>query len=186
MALNNRLARFGHLSYDGLDRLFGARVDPWHFDSSAYEQARFAKMLALVQSVPHARILEAGCAEGHFTQRLLTISDDVTAIDLSAVAIERAKLRAPGASFLNVKLEDMPAGPERFDVIVCGEMLYYLDDVAAIVPKLRQLGRYLVTSTLYPSAWQIHAGLAQCTLRKQVFHASPRELRAASIRLWEL
>lgn len=186
MAWQQRLARVGHASYGELRRTFRERVDPWHFETSPYEQGRFAKMLALVQSVPHARILEVGCAEGHFTERLLTVSGSVTAIDLSAEAIERARVRAPGASFLTVRAEDLPAPPERYDLIVCAEMLYYVEDLALVLAKLRRIGTYLVTSTCYPSALTIHRGLASCTLLRKVFHGRARELRATSIRLWEL
>jgi 2-polyprenyl-3-methyl-5-hydroxy-6-metoxy-1,4-benzoquinol methylase len=181
-----RLLRVRHATYDGLTRTLREKVDPWHFDTSRYEQARFVKTLALARSVPHARILELGCAEGHFTQQLLTIADSVTAVDLSAAAIERARLRAPTATFLAMRAEDVPLPEEPYDLIVCAEMLYYLEDVPAFVPRLRALGRYLLTSTIYPSALRIHAELQGCRPLKSVLHTSLRERRATSIRVWEL
>jgi 2-polyprenyl-3-methyl-5-hydroxy-6-metoxy-1,4-benzoquinol methylase len=175
-----------HLTYAGLERLFQKQADPWHFASSLYERNRFAKMLKLMHCVPHARILEVGCAEGHFTQHLLRLSSAVTAIDLSAEAIERAKCRAPGAQFFTSTLEDFRVENERYDVVVCGEMLYYVDDIDAAVNKLRQLGRYLVTSTCFPSALRINAKLARYRLLDRVIHVRVREFKATSIRLWEL
>ena len=181
-----RLLLSRHASYERLEEILRDRVDPWHFDTSRYEQARFAKMLSLVQTVPHERILDVGCAEGHFTQALLTVCPSVTAIDLSAAAVERAQERAPGASFLITKLEDLTIPEQPYDIIVCGEMLYYLEDVAALVPKLRRLGPYLLTSTCYPSALRIHSELGNYKLLQSVFHMSLRECRATSIRLWGL
>jgi 2-polyprenyl-3-methyl-5-hydroxy-6-metoxy-1,4-benzoquinol methylase len=181
-----RLLRYRHATYEGLQRTLRETVDPWHFDTSRYEQARFAKTLSLAQAVPHDRVLELGCAEGHFTRSLLTIASSVTAVDLSPAAIERARLRAPDATFLTMKAEDVPVPHEAYDLIVCAEMLYYLEDVPAFVPTLRRLGRYLLTSTIYPSALRIHGELHGCRLLKSTLHASLREMRLTSIRLWEL
>jgi 2-polyprenyl-3-methyl-5-hydroxy-6-metoxy-1,4-benzoquinol methylase len=184
--LGQRLARLGHASYDGLERLFRERTDPWHFTESDYEQARFAKMLAMVRTVPHRRILEAGCAEGHFTELLLGVADTVTAIDLSADAIARARERAPAARILQSKLEDLPLPCEPYDLVVCGEMLYYVADLKLVLGKLRGLGRYLLTCTCYPAALPIDRQLATYTQLGSVLHLGLRELRASSIRLWQL
>jgi 2-polyprenyl-3-methyl-5-hydroxy-6-metoxy-1,4-benzoquinol methylase len=178
-----------HLTYAGLERIFQNGIDPWHYERSLYEQMRFAKLLALVRTVPHARVLEVGCAEGHFTERLLTISRSVTAIDLSSEAIARARVRAPGARFLTLNVEEMPVTEERYDVIICAEMLYYVECIEALIAKLRQIGTHLITSTCYPSALRIDAQLASCrslTLKKRIFFVRVRELKATSLRLWEL
>jgi 2-polyprenyl-3-methyl-5-hydroxy-6-metoxy-1,4-benzoquinol methylase len=181
-----RFLHYRHATYEGLQRTLRETVDPWHFNTSRYEQVRFDKTLTLAQTAPHARILELGCAEGHFTQRLVTIADAVTAADLSAAAIERARLRAPEATFLVMKAEDVPLPEEPYDLIVCAEMLYYVEDVPALVHRLRRLGRYLLTSTIYPSALRIHHELHGCRPLRSMLHTSLREMRATSIRLWEL
>jgi len=64
-------------------------------------------------------------------------------------------------------------------------MLYYVEDLALVLAKLRRLGKYLVTSTCYTSALAIHRGLASCKLLRRVFHGRAREVRAKSIRLWK-
>lgn len=173
-------------TYERLDQRFREQSDPWGFERSPYEGERFEKMLALLGSIPHERVLEAGCAEGHFTQRLVTLSPDVTAIDVSAEAIRRARARAPQARYLHVKLEELPAPRRPYDVIVCGEMLYYLPDLSGLLPRLRRIGRYLLTSTSYHSALRVHAQLSDCRLLQRTVLASLRELKAGSIRLWEL
>lgn len=181
-----RLTFRRHNSYAGLARLFRNRVDPWHFASSPYERRRFAAMLHFVRAVPHARILEVGCAEGHFTEQLVRLSGDVTAIDLSPDAIARARERAPQARFLTCTIEELPPPTEPYDVIVCGEMLYYLEDIDATIAQLRQMGVYLVTSTCYPSAPRIHAKLATCDLVQTRRIARVRQLKAAALGLWKL
>ena len=52
-----------------MDRQFGRHPDPFNYEGSQYERMRFEVMEdAVGGSFPKA--LEAGCAEGHFTQRL--------------------------------------------------------------------------------------------------------------------
>jgi len=174
-----------HLTPTSLERQFLLSEDPWHFATSSYERRRFAIMLALVQSVPHARILEVGCAEGHFTQHLLRLGE-VTAIDLSPTALARARQRAPGATYLCLRLEDLPAVEARYDVIVCGEVLYYVADLDATLTLLERRGRYLVASNCYPSALRIDWALRRYPRLAWRFLVRPLELKAASIGLWEL
>lgn len=136
-------------AYDALDELFKSGEDPWHFSTDNYETARFDKILEVVQRVPHASILDVGCAEGHLTRRLCGVADQVTAIDVSPTAVERARRAAPEAQVLQGRLEDMEFD-RRFDLVVCSETVYYVSDVEAALRRLNSLGDFvLVTYTLY-------------------------------------
>ena len=66
-----------------LERLFRERPDPRDFLTDPYEQARLTHLGGIVQRVPHASILEIGCAEGIFTAWLTTIAEHVVALDVS-------------------------------------------------------------------------------------------------------
>jgi SAM-dependent methyltransferase len=184
VALERRgLAR--HLTPAGLEQQFLLSEDPWHFATSAYERRRFALMLTLVQSVPHTRILEVGCAEGHFTQHLLRLGE-VTAIDLSPTALARARRRAPGATYLCLRLEELPTAGPRYDAIVCGEVLYYVADLDAALTILERRGHYLVASNCYPSALRIDRALLRYQRLQRRLLVRPLELKAASLGVWEL
>lgn len=129
--------------YDELEKV-NEKADPWATEHP-YNKKTFEDLLALIKLVPHASILEIGCAQGAFTKRLLEISDDVTGIDVSESAINQAKQRAPKAKFEVSTLEDF--NPQKqYDVIIGAEVLYYIKDRKKAIEKLQKLGKYLVTS----------------------------------------
>lgn len=119
-------------------------TDPWTKDATYYAQSN-QHILDLVNMVPHDSILDVGCASGEITKLLTTISNDVTGIDVSKSAIERAKKNVPQAKFEVASLEDFQT-TKKYDVIVCAEILCYILDRKQALQKLKQLGKYLVTS----------------------------------------
>jgi len=111
-----------------MNRQFGRGEDPFAYATTSYEQARLSAMESSLLGRRYRSALEAGCAEGHFTGRLVRIAEHVTAVDISPVALERARRRAPGAHFVEADLLSWapPAGT-RYEAIVLGDVLYYLD-----------------------------------------------------------
>ncbi len=110
-----------------------SKPDPWNYDSE-YEVAKRNHVLELL---PEGRILsalEVGCAEGHFTALLSPRVVELTAIDISERALERAKTRcamARNITFIRCDIhERIPDG--AFDLIICTEVLYYLYDRYAL------------------------------------------------------
>lgn len=168
-----------------VEQMLREEVNPWRFDASRYEQERFAKMLALVQSVPHRRVLEVGCAEGHFTELLVTICPEVTAIDLSREALARAAARAPTACFLHTTLEDLPLPAERYDLVICGEVLYYTACKRCAVAKLPRLGHRILTSHANQFALLVDLRLRRRLRRLTgIVHYRLPAIRITSIVLW--
>lgn len=137
-----RSAELGGHHADGAvwDRFF-EQEDPWSYTSS-YERRKYAQTLAILDGVPTGQVVELACAEGHFTTLLASLCGQLLATDISSKALERARARCaaqPGVAFrtLNVLADDLPEGP---DLIVCSEVLYYMDDRATlkdVVAKLR-------------------------------------------------
>jgi SAM-dependent methyltransferase len=124
-----------------MNRQFGKRRDPFGYDAAPYEAARLEAMDAALAG-PRGRVLEAGCAEGHLTARLAARAASVTALDISRVALARARERAPSAAFVEADLLTWEPGPAApFDAIVLGDVLYYLDrpgvaaEFAAFFPR---------------------------------------------------
>jgi len=111
------------------DDLYARSEDPWSFADSAYERDKYAHSLRALEGGRFKRGLEVGCSIGVFTARLATVCDELTAIDVSPSALALARRRLDGHG--NVTLatmafpEQMPAGP--WDLLVCSEVLYYLD-----------------------------------------------------------
>ncbi len=125
-----------------MNRQFRKREDPFAYSSTPYEAARLEAMDAAVGPGPLGSVLEVGCAEGHFTERLCRKAGRVVALDISAVALERARKRA-SAAFQEADLMSWEPGLfAPFDAIVLGDVLYYLDrpgvaeEFAALFPRL--------------------------------------------------
>ncbi len=113
-----------------MERVFSRGKDPYGYRSSPYELERLSAMDALLGPGGFERVLEVGCAEGEFTQRLVRRARRVTALDISPTALERARRRLAGGpvEFHQADLRVWrPAPPARFDLAVLGEVLYYLD-----------------------------------------------------------
>jgi 2-polyprenyl-3-methyl-5-hydroxy-6-metoxy-1,4-benzoquinol methylase len=185
-ALAAWLLKHFRFTYDTLERSFQERPDPWGFATSRYEQERFRKMLALLLTVPHDTVLEIGCAEGHFTAQLVQAASAVTALDLSSLAIGRAKQRAPQATYLTTRVEAFHHIGPPFDVVVCSEMLYYLPDTAVLIPRLAQLGRHLVTSNCNQFSLLMEHKLRRYQLVRRAVHLSVGERKFSLISLWRL
>jgi SAM-dependent methyltransferase len=119
-------------SVESFERLYAASPDPWRYDSSEYEREKYAATLAALDGRSYRRALEVGCSIGAFTELLVDRCGALTALDFSARALELARGRLRG--FANVEIveasfpEQAPAG--SWDLVVCSEVLYYLDRVA--------------------------------------------------------
>ena len=101
--------------------------DPWGHLASDYERERFDWTIAALAGRRFEHALEVGCSLGAFTERLAPHCEHLLAVDISEVAVERARERLAGSPHVRVERRtlpgDMPEGP--FDLIVCADVLYY-------------------------------------------------------------
>jgi len=113
--------------------LYESAEDPWSFATSEYERRKYAHTLSSLGAPRFERALEVGCSIGVFTELLASMTGELVAIDVSARALARADKRLHerlherrGVRFARASFpEQMPAGP--WNLIVCSEILYYLD-----------------------------------------------------------
>src|SRR5258708_2379563 len=169
-----------------LEKEFTQRQDPWGYEKSEYERQRFEKLLLLVQSVPHKRVLEIGCAEGHFTQMLGTICQDITALDLSRTALSRAKPRVPKATFIHTTISEMQNFTKPFDLIICSEILCYVDKKQEAIDKMAQNTKYNLTSNAGLLALAIDPYFSKLKLVKKMYHMNLSEKKMTKIALWKV
>ncbi|MER8463525.1 trifunctional glycosyltransferase/class I SAM-dependent methyltransferase/polysaccharide deacetylase [Mesorhizobium sp. M1396] len=110
-----------------------ATEDPWNY-GSLYEQEKYQRQLQILPAGPIGRALELACAEGHFTRQLAPRVGHLTATDISAIAIERARARCSDQPNIEFGVLDFSADalPDEMDLIFCSEVLYYLDDLAEL------------------------------------------------------
>ncbi|WP_276326700.1 class I SAM-dependent methyltransferase [Lentzea albidocapillata] len=91
-----------------------------------------------------ARVLDAGCGEGRNAAWLARQGAEVTAVDVSALALENARAMWPDEPGITWQLADLVAEPPRagaYDVVVCDSVLHWMPgrtQVAELVQSLQQ------------------------------------------------
>lgn len=123
------------------ETLFREQGDPWGFETSDYERAKYDHSLASLPRTHYASALEVGCANGVLTRRLAALCDRLLAVDVSETALQAARARCadmPQVQFARCRLpQESPAGP--FDLVTLSEVVYYWDrdDLARMADYLR-------------------------------------------------
>jgi predicted TPR repeat methyltransferase len=125
-------ARTGDLPMDSIpsdyfERMFADDPDPWKFESSAYEAAKYGRTIAALGDRAFKRALEVGCANGVLTQQLSQLCESLVAVDVSDSALTRARARNIGSAHVGFSNASFPSNaPDGlFDLIVLSEVVYY-------------------------------------------------------------
>jgi hypothetical protein len=138
--------------------------DPWGF-TDPREETRFKETnrILLREFGQVGTLLEIGCAEGHQTLHLMQACGQLYGLDVSSLAVRRAKRKCPGAIFQVGDLTstaNFAGAPERFDVVVACEVIYYVGDVALTLRRMRELGRACLVSYYSPHRERLDHELA--------------------------
>lgn len=81
-------------------------------------EARFRQLAFKGLSLnKNTHVLDLCCGAGQTTQFLVKYSDHVTGLDASPLALERAKKRAPAATYVEGLAEDLPFSETSFDLV---------------------------------------------------------------------
>lgn len=120
------------------------KPDPWNY-GSRYEQEKYARQLMLLPDHPIGMALELACAEGRFTEKLAPRVERLVATDISKTALKRAHDRCREQSNIEYRQLDLASDPlpESLDLIVCSEVLYFLEDEAELERVARRLAAAL-------------------------------------------
>ncbi|GJE36787.1 class I SAM-dependent DNA methyltransferase [Methylobacterium persicinum] len=123
------------------DERYAADPDPWQFETSAYERAKYQASLEALPRARYASALEVGCSIGVLTEALAQRCDAVFSVDLAERALDRARKRCRSLPHVRFALARVPdQWPEgTFDLILLSEVVYYLDaaDVGRLVARVR-------------------------------------------------
>ncbi|HEY0291584.1 MAG TPA: SAM-dependent methyltransferase [Hansschlegelia sp.] len=120
----------GSLPSDYFERMFEDSADPWAFETSDYERAKYDATIAALNGRRYEAALEVGCANGVMTERLAGCCDALVAVDVSETALQRARARLKSKAHITFERRSLPnerpeGGP--FDLILLSEVAYYWD-----------------------------------------------------------
>ena len=111
------------------EKIYSGDPDPWRFETSDYERAKYDRTLAAMPRGGLNRVLEIGCANGVLTERLAAYGDRLIAIDVVDRVLDTTRQRCAGLSNVDVRKASIPGdridGP--FDLILLSEVAYYWD-----------------------------------------------------------
>lgn len=114
------------------DPLFASDPDPWHFEGSWYEARKRELVLASLPLPHYGAVFEPGCAGGFVSEQLAQRCDSLLCWDGAQRAVEYTSRRLQPYPHANAGHGWIPDDwPDRsFDLIVLGELLYYLPEAA--------------------------------------------------------
>jgi SAM-dependent methyltransferase len=147
--------------------------DFWHLERSEFEREKYAFQMKLIGDRRYGRALEIGCGSGCFSRLLAGVADEVVALDVSPLAVERARSLSTAREKITFHATNImdydPIAEGPWGLIVLSETIYYLGwlysffDVAWLAVKLfnatQEGGRLLMANTcggiedylMYPS-----------------------------------
>ena len=128
------------LTPDYFDEVYRAASDPWNFQTSEYEAAKYSATLAALPRKFYASTWEIGCSIGVLTEKLAARCGKLLAVDISEIALKQAAERCRNLPQVEIKKMRFPAEfpVETFDLILISEVAYYLSpsDWLAAQPKI--------------------------------------------------
>jgi SAM-dependent methyltransferase len=154
--------RVGERVRDFCDQLW-RQGDPWDFEHSAYEKARCARLISIIEDRLYERVFEIACGAGYFTRLLAPLADHIMAVDISPTAIERARTLAGDLSHVDFRVANVMdyewQAEGSWDLVTFNDAICYLGwvypffDVAWLAAQLfaatRYNGRLLMANTMH-------------------------------------
>ena len=122
------------------DGLYQEQDDPWHQSGqdgdikSYYENSR-QRLNSLLKATQPSSLLEVGCGLGYTTNLIRqTVNCDITGMDISKIAIEKARQLFPDIKFVSGDIISKSIASDRqYNMIVLNQLLWY------VLPSLDQV-----------------------------------------------
>lgn len=157
---------------------------------SADQLHRYAQRYALAMELAHGkRVLEVACGAGGGLELMRQTADQVVGLDCTWNVLTHA-LTAAAVPLTQADGQALPLASDSFELVVCFEALYYMDDPAAFLRECRRVlvhgGRVLLCesnpdwhafapgelSTRYPSAQELGELLCAGEFRHVTLHGA--------------
>lgn len=132
-----------------IDQVWREGDDPYGYRTRWYEARKRALLLAVLPRPTFGRAWEIGCANGELTRGLAPRCASLLGTDMHPRAVAAARRRCAGVGNVDIQRMEQPAAwpVGRFDLIIVGEMGYYLDP-GELAPFARQVGERLAPGAL--------------------------------------
>lgn len=116
------------------DGMYAENDDPWGFETSWYEQRKYALSLAALPAQRYRRALEPGCSNATLTRLLAPRCDELIAFDFVPTIVELARRNVADLGQVSVLQREFPNfwPPGQGDLVVWSEVAYYLDRAGSI------------------------------------------------------
>jgi len=117
-----------------------------------------AEMVEFVKAlVPAERALDLGVGDGRLSSALQAAK--LTGVDVSQVALDRARTRLPDAELVRVDPDEpLPFPDNTFDLVACIETLEHIRDVQLALSEIRRVlrpGGRLALTTPASARWRV-------------------------------
>jgi len=119
-------------------RLWADTYDDLHNPLIAIEEPIIRR---LIDPISPGRALDAACGTGRYARYLVQRGHRVSAVDMSAEMIEKARANAPGVEFKLGGLEALPFPDLHFDLIMCGLALTHLPEISKAISEIARVLR---------------------------------------------
>lgn len=109
------------------DAIYARDADPWRFETSRYEHAKYTDTLAALPRPQYRHAFEIGCSIGVLTRRLAARCDTLLAVDVAEEALAKARARCRDLEHVTFEKMRVPeAFPNKtFDLVLLSEVGYY-------------------------------------------------------------
>jgi len=124
--------------------------------------------LSEIGDIENQRVLDLGCGDGVFADSVIECGGrSYVGVDGSAAMIDEARrgIEHPRVSFIHERIEDYQVESESFDLVAARMALHYIDDLDAVLLKIRNVlrpGGRLIFTVVHPvvtSTWSPNEGL---------------------------
>lgn len=108
--------------------VYSASDDPWNFETSDYEAAKYAVTIDALPEEKYQSAFEIGCSIGVLTEKLAARCEKLLSVDVNEKALDKARNRCTGLAHVELEKMQIPGEfpDESFDLIVVSEVGYYL------------------------------------------------------------
>jgi SAM-dependent methyltransferase len=111
--------------------MYTTSPDPWRFETSWYEQRKYALTVDALPRPRYRSAFEPGCSIGVLSALLAPRCERLLSTEIIGSALDRARARLTPSPHVRLEQRAIPEQwpAERFDLLVLSEIAYYFDAV---------------------------------------------------------